>query len=228
VDSLRIEPDGIRLCAGSQNLRFDYAVLAAPWHVVSAMLPQDAPGDRLRAELQALQPSPITGVHVWFDRQITDLDHAVLLDRTIQWMFHKSRIFGRKGNGSYVELVISSSKELVRKTREEILDMALRELAEFFPEAATARVLKSTVIKEVNATFAPVPGADRHRPAQRTSWPRLLLAGDWTQTGWPATMEGAVRSGYLAAGALAAAVGTPETFLVPDLRPRGFMRLFHT
>jgi zeta-carotene desaturase len=102
----------------------------------------------------------------------------------------------------------------------------LRELAEFFPEVKVAKVLKSTVIKEVNATYSPLPNTDAHRPSQLSPWPRIFLAGDWTATAWPATMEGAVRSGYLAAEALTRAAGKPQRFLVSDLPARGFMRLF--
>ena len=108
-----------------------------------------------------------------------------------------------------MELVVSSSKDLVEKSKQEILDLARRELAEFFPEVNNAKLLKSTVIKEVNATYSPLPGADSHRPSQTSPWPRVFLAGDWTATGWPATMEGAVRSGYLAAQALTRASGRP-------------------
>ncbi len=83
------------------------------------------------------------------------------------------------------------------------------------------------MIKEVNATYSPRPGIDAHRPTPVTPWPRVFLAGDWTATGWPATMEGAVRSGYLAAEALADASGTKGTrFLSPDMPASGFMRLF--
>jgi uncharacterized protein with NAD-binding domain and iron-sulfur cluster len=83
------------------------------------------------------------------------------------------------------------------------------------------------VIKEVNATYSPRPGIDAHRPSAITPWPRVFLAGDWTATGWPATMEGAVRSGYLAAEALARAAGVKSShFISPDLPATGFMRLF--
>jgi zeta-carotene desaturase len=123
-------------------------------------------------------------------------------------------------------LVVSSSKDLVDKSKQEILDLALRELAEFFPEAKNAKLVKSTVIKEVNATYSPLPNTDEYRPSHVSPWPRIFLAGDWTATGWPATMEGAVRSGYLAAEALAMAAGKREKFLVADLQPRGLMRLF--
>jgi zeta-carotene desaturase len=126
-----------------------------------------------------------------------------------------------------VELVVSSSTSLIEKSKQDILDLALRELTEFFPEVSHAKLLKSTVIKEVNATYSPLPGADSHRPSQTSPWPRVFLAGDWTATGWPATMEGAVRSGYLAAEALTRAAGKPQRYLAPDLPPRGFMRLFN-
>jgi zeta-carotene desaturase len=172
---------------------------------------------------------------LWFDRQISDLDHAVLLDRTIQWMFHKSRLLEGRGaeakagsNGSYVELVVSASKNLIEKSRSEIVDLALKEVREFFPAARTANLVKSTVIKEVHATYSPRPGIDAYRPRQATIWPRVFLAGDWTATGWPATMEGAVRSGYLAAEALVnAAEGKSHRFLAPDLPATGLMRIFH-
>jgi uncharacterized protein with NAD-binding domain and iron-sulfur cluster len=183
----------------------------------------------LRESLSRFETSPITGIHLWFDREISNLDHAVLLDRTIQWMFHKSKLQKREnnGHGSYVELVVSSSKTLVDKSKQEIVDLAVRELREFFPAARQANLVKSTVIKEIHATYSPKPGIDLNRPHPETIWPRVFLAGDWTATGWPATMEGAVRSGYLAAQSVARVAGKRDTtFLVPDLPPTGFMRLF--
>src|SRR4029077_868412 len=151
-------------------------------------------------------------------RQISDLDHAVLLDRTIQWMFHKSRLLSTRGasgqpelDGSYIELVVSASKSLIDKSRAEIVDLALKEVREFFPAARAANLVKSTVIKEVHATYSPRPGIAAHRPPQATVSPRVFLPGDWTATGWPATMEGAVRSGYLSAEALTRAAGTKDS-----------------
>jgi len=105
--------------------------------------------------------------------------------------------------------------------------MAVKEAEEFFPDACGAKLLKSTVIKEVHATYSPRPGIDQYRPKPETAWPRVFLAGDWTATGWPATMEGAVRSGYLAAEALARfAGGKSASFLVPDMPASGLMKLF--
>jgi zeta-carotene desaturase len=231
VDSYRSEGDRVHLSVGGHQLSFDYAVLAVPFNVLAAMLPEGTAATPLREMLGHFQSSPITGIHFWFDRQVTDLDHAVLLDRTIQWMFHKSKLQGSANgatsetSGSYIELVVSSSKDLVEKPKAEILELGLRELAEFFPEVKKAKILKSTVIKELNATYSPLPGTDAYRAGNVTPWRRVFLAGDWTATGWPATMEGAVRSGYLAAEALVRADGGAERFLVDDLPARGFMRL---
>ncbi len=229
VDSFRAEFAGAKLKLDGHEADFDFVVFAVPFDVLSKILPQTTAAEPLRQTIGRLGTSPITGIHLWFDRQITDLEHAVLLDRTIQWMFHKSKLLARSSeqNGSYVELVVSSSKALVEKSRQEIIDLAVSELREFFPEARSAKLLKSTVIKEVHATYSPGPGADEHRPRPETVWPRVYLAGDWTATGWPATMEGAVRSGYAAAQCVARVAGVRNaSFLVPDLPATGFMRLF--
>ncbi|MFY9680242.1 MAG: hydroxysqualene dehydroxylase HpnE [Candidatus Sulfotelmatobacter sp.] len=215
------------------EITFDYLVLALPFDALERALPQSPEAALLCDQLTHFESSPITGIHLWFDRQITDLDHAVLLDRTIQWMFHKSRLLttrdaaNSESSGSYIELVVSASKSLIDKSRAEIVDLALKEVREFFPETRAANLVKSTVIKEVHATYSPRPGIDAYRPHQSTKWPRIFLAGDWTATGWPATMEGAVRSGYLAAEALARSAGVDHSpFMVPDLRAAGLMRLF--
>jgi len=228
VESFAPLVDGVQLQVGGQVEKFDYAVFAVPFDILSRILPEDRPAETLRQTLAQFSTSPITGIHLWFDRQITDLEHAVLLDRTIQWMFHKSMLLGRNDGGSYVELVVSSSKSLVDKPKQEIVDLALAELREFFPGARNASLVKSTVIKEVHATYSPMPGIDQLRPMSETAWPRVFLAGDWTATGWPATMEGAVRSGYLAAEALMGTVGESAKFLVPDLPATGFMRMFRS
>ena len=253
---------------GNPEEAFDYLILALPFDNLGRILPDAPESAPIHEKLSHFETAPITGIHLWFDRQISDLDHAVLLDRTIQWMFHKSRLQpmrtqspaaerrknaahgasrgsddkgeeasegGKNANatddvppsGSYIELVVSASKTLIDKSRSDIVDLALREVREFFPAARAANLVKSTVIKELHATSSPRPGIDAHRPIAATAWPRVFLAGDWTATGWPATMEGAVRSGYLAAQALArtARMKHPR-FLFPDLPATGFMRLF--
>jgi squalene-associated FAD-dependent desaturase len=221
VSAVRTCGQQVKLAIPAAERSFDSVVLAAPFQTVSALLPEGGSSAELKQQLSHFDSSPITGIHLWFDREITPLPHAVLLDRTIQWMFHKSKFqVERAGPGSYMELVVSASKSLVQKSREEVLDLALKELAEFFPVAKDAKLLKAAVIKEVHATYSVLPGLDQYRPQAKTAWPGIFLAGDWTATGWPATMEGAVRSGYLAAEAI-----TGGKYVAPDLVARGFMRL---
>jgi zeta-carotene desaturase len=230
VDSIGADRDGIAVCVGGEEVRADYAILATPFNAVEKLLPDTPEMRPLLNQAAHFGSSPITGIHLWFDREITPLEHAVLLERTIQWMFQKSKILNTRResgeSGSYLELVVSSSKTLVDKPRQEIIDLAMRELAEFFPSARHAKLTKATVVKEVHATFSPAPGSDAYRPSHTSPWPRLFLAGDWTATGWPSTMEGAVRSGYGAAESLSAAARQERKFLVPDLPPKGLMRLF--
>jgi zeta-carotene desaturase len=154
--------------------------------------------------------SPITGIHLWFDRPITSLPHATLLDRTIQWMFNKHE-------GRYVQIVVSASRSLIEMPRQAVIELTVRELGEFFPIVNEAKLERAQVIKEVRAVFTASPGLEAKRPLAATSVPNFFLAGDWTKTGWPATMEGAVRSGYLAAEAVTRAAGAARTFLLPDI-----------
>lgn len=164
----------------------DAYVLAVPFERVSALAPE------LNLDLSAFTHSPITGIHLWFDRKITDLPHATLLDRTIQWMYNKQ-------DGRHLQLVVSASRSLTEMARADVISLALKELAEFFPEVKNAKLERAHVVKEMRATYSAIPGLEAVRPVQKTKIHNLFLAGDWTKTGWPATMEGAVRSGYLAA-----------------------------
>jgi len=169
------------------------------------------PFERLEAlglEAPRLEHSPITGVHLWFDREVTTLPHATLLDRTMQWMFNKS-------GGRYLQLVVSASRDLTNLSRQDIVDIAIGDLRLYFPRVRDANLTKSHVVKEQRATFSAAPDTEALRPGPKTSIPNLFLAGDWTRTGWPATMEGAVRSGYRAAEEVARAAGRAEAaFLV--------------
>ena len=179
----------------------DYYVSALPFEKLQPLLPE------LPVEWSRFGHSPITGIHLWFDRPITHLPHATLLDRTIQWMFNKQ-------GGRYLQLVVSASRSLVNASRQEVIDLGVRELADFFPAVREARLEKAQVIKEIRATFSARPGLESVRPLAVTVLANLFLAGDWTRSGWPATMEGAVRSGYLAAEAVCAAAGRPTRFLL--------------
>ena len=205
AERIVIERGEVRAVRTAQGeLRADHYICALPFERIPGVAPD------LALDVSQFEHSPITGIHLWFDRPITALPHATLLDRTIQWMFNK-------GEGRAVQLVVSASRSLVEMPRAEVIALAQRELGEFFPEAAEAKLEKAHVVKEVRATFSARPGLETLRPTSRTRIRNLFLAGDWTRSGWPATMEGAVRSGYLAAETLAQAAGQPQSFLLPDI-----------
>ncbi len=205
VDRVVLENGSVRAVqVGGEERTADYYVSAVPFERVPAILPD------LECDVSGFEHSPITGIHLWFDRSLTQLPHATLLDRTIQWMFNKS-------GGRYLQLVVSASRSLVDMNRADVIALAVRELAEFFPRASEAKIEKAHVVKEVRATFSAKPGIEQSRPVSRTRIPNLFLAGDWTRCGWPATMEGAVRSGYLAAEAITGAAGQPQKFLLPEI-----------
>jgi squalene-associated FAD-dependent desaturase len=205
VEQIVVENGVIRgvLAAGERHTA-DYYISTVPFERMPALFPQ------LQLDLAGFEHSPITGIHLWFDRSLTQLPHATLLDRTIQWMFNKS-------GGRYLQLVVSASRSLAEMPRAEVIAMAMRDLAEFFPRAKEAKIEKAHVVKEIRATFSARPGLEQLRPASATKFPNLFLAGDWTRTGWPPIMEGAVRSGYLAAEAVSRSAGQEREFLLPDI-----------
>jgi uncharacterized protein with NAD-binding domain and iron-sulfur cluster len=207
-------------------------VFAVPHEALAELLPEEIKEkEPSLAHLENIRVSPITGVHFWFDREVMKEPFVTLLETTTQWIFNKTALYGEKSGvsqdkGQYLQLVISASYELLQKPRQEIIDLCLAEVRHALPAAREAKLLKATVIKEAAATFSPQPGVDRWRPKQHTSVGGMYLAGDWTDTGWPATMEGAVRSGYLAAEAVLRYAGTPKKILQADLRPDGLVGMF--
>ncbi len=188
---------GVRLADGSE-VRASAVLSAAPWFELARLLPPDA----LRSEpffgkCLVLQPAPIISINLWFDRPLTEADFVGLRGTTIQWLFNKSKILGT--NENYVSLVLSGAHAHIERTKEELLEMALGELRELLPEARAAKLRHSLVVKERFATFSPRWDVEPLRPPARTPLAGFYLAGDWTATGLPATIEGAVQSGYTAA-----------------------------
>ncbi|MBI3944989.1 MAG: FAD-dependent oxidoreductase, partial [Armatimonadetes bacterium] len=212
---------GVRLGDG-RVVAADAYLSAVPPRALLRLLPESVAAAAPFAGLRHLEYAAIVAAHLWFDRVVTRLDHAALVDRPVDWVFNKSRVntrvrpYGLEG-GTYLTLVVSAAADLVRRPRAEILKLALAEVRDALPEARAAGVVRALVNRHAEATFAPLPGCDRFRPGQVAPIPNLFLAGDWTRTGWPATMEGAVRSGRLAAEAVLAAPGARETLLTPDL-----------
>ena len=231
LESAEWDEESFQWSVNTRNgvLLSDFLVLAMPFEATAKLLPNLPPADgadTLAEQLERHEPWPICSVHLWFDREITELDHAVLLDREIHWMYNKGRLQPwRKLQGSYVELVVSASRTFAALGREEAIALAVRELGEFFPAVASAKLEKAVLVKEMRATFGVPPGIDAARPTSVSPWQNCFLAGDWTATGWPSTMESAARSGHLAAEAICASMGETRRILNADLKPRGLMRL---
>jgi squalene-associated FAD-dependent desaturase len=211
---------GLRLGDGSERA-FDFVIVAVPWQRATAIL---APEMRSAVDpndaFASISSAPISSVHLWFDRKLTDLPHAVLVERLSQWVF--ARTLDRQPSEHYYQVVISASHDLAGRPRESVVDEVFSDLKAVFMAAKAAKLLRWQLITEQQAVFSVRPGLDAIRPLQQTAISNLLLAGDWTRTGWPATMEGAIRSGYLAAEAVLSHLGRPERFLVPDL-PGGIL-----
>jgi squalene-associated FAD-dependent desaturase len=200
---------GVR--CGAALLPCSAVILAVAWRQAARLVP-----DLVPAADERLTGSPITAVHLWFDRQVIDLPHAVLVGRVSQWVFRPDEAAA----GGYCQVVISASRGLLGGDRERLIEAVVTELRDLFPAARSARLLEAKVVTDPTAVLSVRPGVDAVRPPASTAVPSLFLAGDWTATGWPSTMEGAVRSGRLAADALAAEAGVACRSLVADL-PRG-------
>jgi zeta-carotene desaturase len=233
----------------------DYYVSAVPPDALARLLPPALLAESPSLErMSRLEWSPITGIHLWFDRPITELEHTAILGRTVQWLFNRDAISRTEGSslgrtegsllkrtegspskpdegclpptegsspnrneGHYVQFVVSASRSLTMLRRDEIIMKVLDEVRELFPASREARLLKAVVVRENESTISFPPGTDALRPGPESPLKNLFLAGDWTATGWPPTMEGAVRSGYLAAERVTDATGNPPQLLVPDL-----------
>ncbi len=214
--------------ADAESWEFDRVIVAVPWHQLAGLLGSGLQLDASWLQtLAAWEAAPITGVHLWFDRPITSLPHAVLVGRLGQWLFNRSGGANRNGAAAsgppdasdefYYQVVISASRDLAGRDREALVSELCDELRAIWPEAAGASLLRSRVVTEQSAVFSVKPGSEHLRPSQRTPIDGLFLAGDWTATLWPATMEGAVRSGYLAAEEVTASLGQRQSFLAADL-----------
>ncbi len=215
---------GMVLADGSMR-HFDFYIVAVSWRMVQSLFGMPL-WDALPAlsDASKIRPAAITAVHLWFDRPITRLPHAVLVGRLAQWVFcrdlQQATSCGVEKMGVHYEVVISASHSLRAVGRAEIVGRVCRELAEVWPAAGDARLLRWRVVVQPAAVFSVRPDLEPLRPVQQTPVANLALAGDWTATGWPATMESAVRSGNLAVEAVFAALGERRRILVPDL-PRG-------
>jgi zeta-carotene desaturase len=196
-----------------EKLAADAVILAVNYPALEKWIPAELSQTDSRFKgLGELQSVPILGAHLRFDRPIMTVPHVALMGGPMQWLFRKP-----DEDGSAVHGVISAAREWLNRPKDECLDLFTRQVRQYFPAAREVQLSRGVIVIEKRATFSPLPSIDRIRPAQAPPTGgigNLFLAGDFTLTGWPATMEGAVRSGYLAAEAV---LGQPGKFLVPDL-----------
>ena len=201
---------------------------ALPFDVLCKLLPKSQASDPYFSMLDGLSVSPITAVHVWFDRPVTELGYAAVIGRRIQWIFNQSNrhagAFSADNGGAYLGLVVSASDDWMKTPQQVIIDQAMEDLDSLLPAVRQAKLLKAIVVKEGRATFAPRPGCDALRPGPTSPLSNFSIAGDWVQTGWPATMESAVRSGYQAAEVLLRTRGVRTPILKPDLPAEGLAK----
>lgn len=205
----------------------DEFVLAVPHHQVASLVPEELRGSDVIEAIGRIESAPITSVHLWFDRPVTDLPHAVFVGRLSQWLFAREKTVHRFASPDQPEsesavaypyqVVISASRDLKNRSQSEVIEQVCGELREVWPEAREATLLHSRMITERRAVFSVTPGSDALRPKQQSPVSNLQFAGDWTRTDWPATMEGAVRSGYLAAENILDRDGRPERIVQSGL-----------
>jgi squalene-associated FAD-dependent desaturase len=207
-----IEPGetGYRIqLAQGEPLAADAVVLAVPHEKAAPLMPAGALPEQTVAGWAGLGASPIVNVHVIYDRPVMDLPFVAAIDSPVQWVFDRTRISGLDMPGhQYLAISLSAADQYADTPVAELQEQFVPALAELFPAARDAEVTEFFVTRERRATFRQAPGTAALRPKAGTRMPGLALAGAWTDTGWPDTMEGAVRSGLAAAAQLKASLST--------------------
>ncbi|MEE8386281.1 MAG: hydroxysqualene dehydroxylase HpnE, partial [Dehalococcoidia bacterium] len=204
LDSIEMENGAVRrVLAEGGELTADSYVLALPVERLLPVLPLEVRKEPFFSRVGRIEMSPIVHVHLWYDRPVWGGDFAAFLNTPLQWVFNKSKLWGQQdGGGQYLDISLSGAHDFAGMPATEIVDLFTKEVRSLLPAARGANLKRTVVVKQRDATFAPRPGIAALRPSQRTPVENLFLAGDWTDTGWPATMESAVRSGLLAARAV--------------------------
>jgi squalene-associated FAD-dependent desaturase len=212
VEGLRVRRLDLRQ---EEPLHADWYITAVPFDRLLDLLPAEVVAAQpCFDDLRRLETSPITSVHLWYNRPVMRWPHLVLVDCIGQWVFNR----GESASGEhYLQVVVSAARQFRGLGHEEVQRRVIEELARLLPAAVPSSVRRTRAVTEHAATFSAVPGVDQWRPGPTSPMDNLFLAGDWTATGWPATMEGAVRSGYLAAEALLRHLGSPARLVQPDL-----------
>lgn len=209
-----------RLRTSSGDVTADAYVLALPVESVLDALPEAVQREPFFSRIGRIQTSPIVNVHLWYDRPVWDRGFATFLDTPVQWVFNKSKLWRESGTGQYLDISLSGATDFIDLPPDEIIQLFSKEMFALLPETRGAELVRSLVVKQRDATFDATPGVRRLRPAQATPLRNLFLAGDWTQTGWPATMESAVRSGQMAAQAVIRGASRSRTNFVKSSAKR--------
>jgi hypothetical protein len=199
---VRVEHDRVQhVLAGSTVVETTDVIAAVPWHAFGRIWDGDVPAPLGGVASRAAQmdSSPIVTVNLWFDGPVMRETFVGLIGGPMHWVFDKSAIFGDAAG--HLSVVSSGASSLARLENAELARLAVEQIAKALPESASRRLLRSVVVREHRASFSLAPGAPA-RPATRTPITGLFLAGDWTDTGLPATIEGAVQSGHHAAEAI--------------------------
>jgi squalene-associated FAD-dependent desaturase len=181
-------------------------VCAVPPDALLSILPPSLQEEPFFARFRRIEFSPIVNVHLWYEGPVMKEEMVAFLNSSLQWAFNKSRMWGLGGPVQYVDISLSAAHHWVHWPGRQLQEVMVKEMMAFFPRARATNVMAALVVKQPKATFTPRPGIRALRPGPRTPVRGLFLAGDWTATGWPATMESAVRSGLQAARACLAAM----------------------
>ncbi|WP_145168326.1 hydroxysqualene dehydroxylase HpnE [Rubripirellula lacrimiformis] len=239
---------GVAWSVDGHPYRADDVIAAVPWYRIESLVQSldDSiqQGDRSKGQDPSVvagssndggrldrwgqfPSSPITGLHLWTDRPIMTLPHAVMVGTLSQWVFRSPCDFDRSSESSnddryYYQVVVSASRQTRSMSQQDLVDTVWAELVHAFPAAASAQCLAHRVVTDPRSVFSVTPDVQRCRPPARTALPWLHLAGDWIDTGWPATMEGAVISGRLAASEVLLRLGLPPCPVDAGL-PRGWL-----
>lgn len=226
------ERASVRLSDG-EIITADHIVVATSWRAASRLLPTLGSENVLPAiaswhkeltvTLASIQSSPITGLHLWLDRALTQYPHVVMVGTTAQWLFRDPvRSPTDHVDGHYYQVVISGRHALSDAPKNVLVERVVSELRTAFPDAKDAALLHSRIVTDPAAVYRLSPELDSRRPCSTTPLNWLHLAGDYLQTGWPATMEGAVISGRMAAESIVRQSEKPSSssqWVLPGLPP---------
>jgi len=199
---------GVRLRSG-EEIEAGTIISAVPYFALRRIISEDvlaaSPSLRCLAEFKS---APIVSINLWYAEPVTDLEFTGLLDSRIEWVFNKNAISGNGPSGhQHLALVISAAHTVAKMSKEELIELAVAEMHRFFPAARHQKPLNAFVVREQDATLSHTVGVAHLRPSYQTEFSNFFLAGDWTATGLPATIESAVQSGQECARIVASAIG---------------------